>query len=173
MNDSRLGCFSLAVGGLLGLLLAVLFLVFLGQQAAAPAVTSPPAPAADVTLFLAEDTLSRLASAARRQPVEVDFKPNSQLEVVMPIRLLGLEPLVRLGLSLQRGESGAVSQLHWARLGLLKLPVDWLPAEALAAGPLLGDTITSQIPPDFTLVGLTTTADGLNFYLNWTPPPGP
>lgn len=173
MSSSRLGCYGLLLGGLLGMLLVVLFFVFVDRQAAFPEAAPAAVPAADVSLFLAEDTLSRLASQARQQPVRIDFKPDGRLEVATAVEMMGLEPVIRLGLTVERRGSGVVSQLHWARLGLIRLPADWLPAEAVAAGRSVGDTITGQIPPDFTLVGLTTTLDGLSFHLNWTPPAGP
>jgi hypothetical protein len=170
MSHSRSGCFGLILGSLLGLLLAALFFIFLGRQATAPAASPAVTPTADVSLYLSEQILTRLAAETLEQPVAIDFEPGGQLEVTLPVELMGLEPVVRLGLSLERQGSGVISQLHWARLGLIKIPADWLPPEAVDAATLLGATITQQIPPEFRLVGLSTTPDGLTFQLAWTQP---
>lgn len=170
MSNSRIGCFSLIAGSLLGVLLAVLYFVFLGRQATIPTLAQPATPSADITLFLSEQSLSHLVSETLQKPAAINFEPGGQLEATMPVEMMGLEPIVRVGLSLKRQDADLVSQLHWVKLGLIKLPADWLPAEAVNAGAQLGTTITQQIPPEFTLVGLTTTANGLSFHLVWVEP---
>ena len=172
MSHSRIGCFGFIAGSLVGLLVVVLYFVFLGQQAILPGSPQAVTPSADITLFLSERTLSRLASATLQKSVALDFEPGGRIEVTLPVKMLGQEPVVRLGLSLERQGAGVVSQLHWAKVGLLKLPADRLPAEVVDTAAQLGTTITQQIPPELTLVGLTTTATGLYFHLNWTPPAG-
>jgi hypothetical protein len=81
-----------------------------------------------------------------------------------------LEPAVRLGLVLDRQESQVVSQLLWAQLAFIKIPVAWLPQDVSALGRLPGETLTRQLPPQFTLVGLSTGENGLTVQLNWLGP---
>jgi hypothetical protein len=85
----------------------------------------------------------------------------------MPVEVSGLKPVVQLGLTLQSQGMTVVSRLHWLKFGFLKIPAGWLPSRLVDMGHLLGETITRQLPPDFTLVGLTTSTDGLTFQLNY------
>jgi hypothetical protein len=54
------------------------------------------------------------------------------------------------------------------QLGFVKLPASWLPPEVEQMGALPGQSINQQVPPQFSLAGLTTTPEGLNLQLNWT-----
>ena len=74
------GYFGFTLGGLIGLLLLLLLLVTF-RPPAAPAVAPPPNTIApDVTIFLAEQSVSRLASALLGTPTVVDFEPNGQMQ---------------------------------------------------------------------------------------------
>jgi hypothetical protein len=167
MSRSRLGCFGLILGGMLGLLVAVIVLLLVSAGADSPILAEPVMPPTDVSLFLSERTLSRIATEELQEPVWVDFEPGGQLELTTPVEIGGFKPVVRLGLTLESLGPEVVSQLHWLKLGFLKISANWLPPELVELGALLGETITEQIPPEFTLIGLATTADGLNFHLNW------
>ena len=166
MRRSRLGCGGLVLGSLLGLLLAVILLLLLAGRAASPILAEPVLPPTDVSLFLSERTLSRVATQTLAEPVQLDFRPGGQVEVTMPVKMGWVRPVVRLGLTLESRGPEVVSQLHWLKVGFLIIPARWLPPELLELAPLLGDKITGEVPPEFTLVGLTTTATGLNFHLN-------
>ena len=167
MSRSRLGCFGLILGGLLGVLVAVIVLLLVSAWAASPILAEPVTSPTDVSLFLSERTLSRIATEELQEPVLVDFEPGGQLQVTTPVDIGGFKPVVQLGLTLESRGPEVVSQLHWLKLGFLNIPADWLPPELVELGALLGEKITEQVPPEFTLVGLTTTAAGLNFHLNW------
>jgi hypothetical protein len=166
----RTGVFGILLGSALGLLIAVILLFLVAQQAASPIVEPSILPNADITFFLSERSLSRLASDELQRPVLVDIEPNGQVEITTPAPIGRLEPVVRLGLSLEMRETAVVSQLHWVRVGFLTIPASWLPQNLVELGMRPGNAISRQIPPDFTLVGLTTMADGLNFQLNWNGP---
>jgi hypothetical protein len=161
---------GLLIGGATGLLLVVLFLLWLQRSPSQWVPPQPPAPGADVTLFLSERALSRAASAALGRPAVIDAGPEGQLLVTTRVPFGSLEPAVRLGLALDRQESQVVSQLLWAQLAFIRIPVAWLPANVAAMGRLPGETLTRQLPPQFTLVGVTTGENGLTVQLNWLGP---
>lgn len=167
MSRSQLGCFGLILGGLLGLLLAVIFLLLLAAWADSPLLAQPVTAPAEVSLFLSEQTVSRLAAQTLEQPVLVDFEPGGRVAVTMPVEIGGLKPVVQLGLTLESRGAAVVSQLHWLKIGFLKIPAGGLPPELADLGARIGQAITRQLPPGFSLVGLTTTADGLTFHLNY------
>ncbi|MBN1994805.1 MAG: hypothetical protein JW953_19060 [Anaerolineae bacterium] len=168
---NRWGCFGLTLGGLLGLLLAMLFFVWARQVASSPITPPVSVATADVTLFLSERLLSHIATDALQTPSLVDLNAGGQMEVTTRATLGRLKPVVHLGLSLEAQDAQVTSQLHWAQMGFLKIPANWLPPTIIALGARPGETITQQIPPGFEVVGLATTADGLEFRLNWVGPP--
>ena len=168
LKPSHVGCFGFILGGLLGLLAATSLLIWLAGQAAFPPLAQPVAPPADVTLFFSEQTASRLASAGGPEPVTVDFEPGGRVVVAGPLDLGGLRPMARLGLTLEQQGGQLVSRLSWLELGFLKIPAGWLPPSLVELGSMPGEAISRELPPEFILVGLSTTADGLTFYLNST-----
>lgn len=164
---SRWGCIGLLVGSLLGVLLLILLAFIL--RPGTPLVTDQPAVVApDLTLFLSEQSVSRFATQALGRPAAINFEPGGQMTLTTSIYVAGLEPVADVGLSLQRQGSTVVSQLHWLQVGFLRLPARWLPQEIVKLGTQTGERITSQLPPQFTLVGLTTTTDGINLQLDLT-----
>ncbi len=164
---NRGGCFGLVLGGLAGLLVAMLLLVAT-RQAASPVVEpSLPSAPADVTLFLSGPSLSRFASASRKSPTLVEFAPGGQMEITTQIDMGGVRPVVSSGFSLEVQAAGVVSRLEWVKLGFIKFPAGWLPQEIVQLGATPGEVITRQLPPEFKLMGLTTTPDGIQFQLNW------
>lgn len=164
---NRWGCFGLILGSALGLLVVVLLLLLLRPAPPASAV-QPAAPLADVEVFLSERTLSRFASTAMASPTVIEVEPEGQLSATTRVKAAGFEPVVelRLGLSLQG--SIAVSRLLWVQLSFIRVPASWLPPEIVELGALPGQTITQQLPPGFSLAGLTTTSEGITLQLNWT-----
>ena len=169
MSRGRMGCLGLILGSLLGLLAAVTFFLLTSASATSPILAQPVTPPTDVSLFLSEQTLSRFASETLLEPVRLDFEPGGQLQVTAPVELGGLKPVVQVGLTLESQGPAVVSQLHWARVGFFRVPAKWLPPAVVELGPQLGQTITQQIPADFSLVSLTTSSDGLTFHLNYRP----
>lgn len=168
LKPSHVGCFGFILGGLLGMLAATSLLIWLAGQAVSPTLDQPVAPPADVTLFFSEQTASRLASAGAPEPVTVDFEPGGRVVTTGPLDLGGLKPVARLGLTLELQGDRLVSRLSWLELGFLKLPARWLPPALAALGSGPGEAISREMPPGFSLVGLTTTADGLIFHLDAT-----
>lgn len=164
---SRWGCIGLLAGTLVGVLLLILLVSAIRPET--PSVTDQPtATAPDLTLFLSEQSVSRFASQALGRPAAINFEPGGQMIVTASIKVAGLEPVADAGLSLQRQGSTVVSQLHWLQIGYLRLPVRWLPQEIVELGTQAGPRITAQLPPQFTLVGLSTTTDGINLQLDLT-----
>jgi hypothetical protein len=161
---------GLLIGVAAGLLVVVLFLLWLQASAPRPALPQPAAPAADVSLFLSELALSRAATGVLGQPAQIEAGPGGQLQVSTRLEIDGLEPVVHLGLALDRQENQVVSRLLWARVAFITLPVDWLPPELGELGRLPGQALTRQIPPQFMLVGLATDENGLTLQLNWQGP---
>lgn len=161
------GCYGLILGGLAGLLGAIL-LVLLLRPVPPPARVQPPEIPPDVTLFLSERTLSRMASETLQRPTVVDFEPNGRMKIITPVEVSGLKPLITVGLVVEMQGTAVVSQLDWARVGFLSVPAQWLPQSLAEASSGVGQIIRDQTPPDFVLVGLTTDSDGIIFRLKWT-----
>ncbi|MBN1217735.1 MAG: hypothetical protein JXM69_02310 [Anaerolineae bacterium] len=168
---NRWGCFGLTVGGLTGLLLVMLFLVWMRQMASAPMEPQlAPLPVADVTLSLSESSLSRFATDMLKTPTRIDLEPGGQIEITTRTSLGQWRPVVCLGMSLGMQGADVVSQLRWVQLGFLRIPARWLPQSIINAGALPGQTITQQTPAEFEVVGLQTTSDSIEFQLNWIGP---
>jgi hypothetical protein len=164
---SRWGCIGLVVGSLLGALLLVL-LAWLVQPTTPVVAVQPASVTPNLTLFLSEQGVSRFASQALGKPAVINFEPGGQAVLTAPVDLGGLEPVVNLGLSLERRGREVVSQLHWLQIGFLRLPANWLPPELVALGAQPGQQLTRQIPAQFSLVSLTTTPDGINLQFAWS-----
>jgi hypothetical protein len=154
------------LGSLIGLLLLI-FVLLLARPAIPVSPPPPPIIPADITLFVSEQTVSRFASQTLEKPTVINFEPDGQMLVTTRTALGGFEPVMQVGLLLELQGTEVVSQLYWARLGFLTIPASWLPPEPVRAAALVGQTINDQIPPDFTIVGLTTSADGVTFQLKW------
>ena len=163
----RIGFLGLLVGSLLGLLLALVFLFLLARQAASSVGVQAAAPTSDVALFLSARSLSRLASEEMARPLVLVFKPGGRVEITTRVEIGGLEPVVHLGLLLEMQGTQVVSRLQWLKFGFVALPAAWLPPEVVELGARPGQTISAQMPPDFTLAGLETTPDGIELRLNW------
>jgi hypothetical protein len=166
---NRWGCFGLLLGVLIGLLVAILILV-LTRPAAPPVAVQPPAIAPDVTVFISEQSLSRMASQILNRTTVIDFETNGQMEVTTRSPLGRIEPVMQVGLQIELQGTEVVSQLRWVQLSFLTIPARWLPQSASEMASLIGQTIKNQTPPDFALVGLETTQDGINFQLKWVGP---
>ena len=167
---SRWGCSGLLLGTLLGLLLLIGLMRALRPDMPpahpiAPALITP-----DLALFLSEQSVSQFASQALGTAALINFEPDGQLLLTTSVNLAGLQPVAELGLSLELRDNRVVSQLHWLQMGWLRLPVEWLPQELAELGSQPGEQITNQLPAQFTLTGLTTTADGINLQLLWAGP---
>jgi hypothetical protein len=164
---NRAGCTGLIVGVVIGLVVIGLFLA--GTQPAPPDDIWPPdGIPPDVTTFVSEQTLSRLATEQLGQAAVLDFEPGGQLWVTTKTPLGGYQPVVQVGLSLRLQGADVVSRLEWIKLAYLTIPANWLPADARALAASIGETIEMQIPPDFTLVGLNTTTNGISLQLKWS-----
>ncbi|MCL4300869.1 MAG: hypothetical protein KJ077_34350 [Anaerolineae bacterium] len=162
---TRWGCIGLLAGSLLGVLLLIL-LVFVTRPVT-PVVTDQPAVLSpDLTLFLSERGVSRFVTQALGRPAAVNFEPGGQMILTTAIEIAGLEPVADVGLSLQQQGNIVTSELHWLQVGFLSLPARWLPQEIIEVGTQVGPQITTQLPPQFILVGLTTTTDGINLQLD-------
>jgi hypothetical protein len=163
---SRWGCGGLVLGSLLGLLFLSLLIMAI-QPTIPPAAVLPPTAAPDVSLFLSERSVSRFASQALEQAALINFEPDGQVILTTQVRIGRLEPVVDLGLSFERQGNSVVSQIYWLQLGFLKIPARWLPPEIVALGARPGQQISQHLPPQFILVGLTTTTDGINLQFDW------
>ncbi|NJN97741.1 MAG: hypothetical protein HC875_28510 [Anaerolineales bacterium] len=162
----RWGCTGLLAGAIIGVLLLIGLIQSI--QPDIPAVAVQPVVAApDLTLFLSEESVSRSASQALTQPVAINFEPGGQVILTSPVSVAGLEPVVDLGLSLEQQGNQVVSRLHWAQLGWLRLPARWLPPELVELGAVPGQQFTRQLSPQFNLISLTTTADGITLQVDW------
>ncbi|MCK6630188.1 MAG: hypothetical protein L6R45_34055 [Anaerolineae bacterium] len=166
---SRWGCIGLLVGSIIGVLL-LMGLIQSIQPAIPTAAVQPAVAVSDLTLFLSEESVSRSASQMLAQPVTVNFESGGQVILTTPVSIAGLEPVVDLGLSLEQHGNQVVSRLHWAQLGWLRLPARWLPAELVELGTQPGQQLSRQIPPQFNLISLTTTADGITLQVDWIGP---
>ena len=167
----RWGCFGLTLGGLIGLLLAVLFFVWLRLSAVSPVIPLVLVEASDATLFLSENSLSHFATNNLERATLIDLKPNGQMQVATRVRWGSLRPVVQLGLTLEMANGTVVSRLHWVQMAFVRIPASWLPRNIEEMGAIPGETITRQVPPGFQLAGFNTTPDGLEFYLNWVGTP--
>ncbi len=163
----RIGIFGLILGSLLGLLLALILFILLARQAASPTVVQPATRPPDVTLFLSERSLGRLVSEKLARPVGLDFKVGGQVEVITPVEIGGLEPVIHLGLSLEIQGTDLASRLRWLKIGFIKISAAWLPQKLVELGTVPGKTIAQQMPPEFALAGLETTPEGVEVRLNW------
>jgi len=164
------GCFGLTIGGLMGLLLAFLFLVLVRQMAVWPEIPFVLVEAPDATLFLSESSISYFAADALKDDVLVDLRTNGQMQITSRAPWGRLRPVIHLGLTLEMQERVAVSRLHWAQMGFVRFPASWLPQSVHDLAALPGEAISQQMPVGFHLAGLNTTEDGLEFYLNWVGP---
>ena len=166
---SRWGCMGLLLGSLLGLVLLILLVLFV--QPTTPSVAVPLAAIApDLSLFLSERSVSRFAAQALGEPAAINFEPGGQVILTTRLKTGWLEPVADLGLSLEMQGTGIVSQIHWLQLGFVRIPARWLPPEIVEIGTRPGQQITQQLPPQFSLVGLTTTSEGLNLQFDWRGP---
>ena len=161
------GCFGLMLGSLMGMLLILVLVLILRISPPPPAATQSATIAPDVTIFMSERSLSRIASETLARPVVIDFDEGGQMKVTTQTRIGRLEPIVHVGLLVDMQGTEAVSQLRWVRLGFLTIPERWLPQDARETVALVGQSIQNQTPPDFILLGLETTSDGIDFQLKW------
>jgi hypothetical protein len=161
------GCFGLILGGLMGLLLILAVVLILRITPPPPNTPQSATVAPDVTIFMSERSLSRIASETMARPVVIDFDSDGQMQVTTRTKIGRLEPVVHIGLLVNMQGTEVVSQLRWVRLGFLTIPERWLPRDARQTVTLVGQAIQNQSPPDFILLGLETTADGINFQLKW------
>lgn len=164
------GCFGLTIGGLLGLLLAVLVLVWVRQMAVWPEIPPMVVESPDATLFLSENSVSYFATEAFNDDVLVDLRSNGQLQITTRAPWGRLRPVIQLGLTLEMQDQIVASRLHWAQMGFIKFPASWLPQSVHDLAALPGEAITQQVPAGFHLAGLNTSEDGIEFYLNWVGP---
>lgn len=162
----RWGCTGLLVGTIIGVLLLIGLIQSI--QPDIPAVAVQPVVAApDLTVFLSEESASRFAAKALAQPAAINFEPGGQVILTTPVSVAGLQPVVDLGLSLEQQGNQVISRLHWAQLGWLRLPARWLPPELVELGAVPGQQFTRQLPPQFNLISLSTTTDGITLQVDW------
>ena len=110
------------------------------------------------------------STAPDEADVLVDMHPNGQMQITTRAPWQRLRPVIRLGLTLEMQGQVAVSRLHWVQMGFIKFPASWLPQSVHDLAALPGEAITQQVPAGFYLPGFNTTADGIEFYLNWVGP---
>lgn len=163
---NRWGCIGLTFGAVTGLLLLSI-LVLITRPAPPPAPASALTVPPDATIFVSEQMVSRLATESLGQPVAVDFEPGGQMHVSLRMPVGRYPALVRATVLLEMQGTDVGSSLLWVRLGFLPIPARWLPQEVSQQVGAIGDTIRAQTPPDFVLLGLTTSADGVEFRLKW------
>jgi hypothetical protein len=163
---NRWGCAGLMVGGGIGFLLITIF-ILLSRPALSvitpPARTIPP----DATLFASSRVLSRLATDSLQQPALIEFTPTGDMRITTTTPVGPFDPVVTGQIQLQMQGANVVSYLQWVKVGFLYFPGQLLPASGQEAAALLGQTIQAQTPPDFVLVGIDTTPEGLEFKLKW------
>jgi len=163
----QLTLIGLGFGLLVGLLMAMLLVLLLTRPAPPPPASPPNGFPADATIFISEESLSRVATELIGQPVEVDFEPEGRLFVTTRTGIGPFEPVVQAELLLQMEGTTVASYLRAVKLGLLTIPARWLPDDIQQTTAIIGESIKAQTPPDFTLVGVNTTPDGLEFLLTW------
>jgi hypothetical protein len=162
----QLGWFGFVLGVLVGLLVVMLCAIAL-RLAPTPAIVQTPTISPDITIFVSERSLSRLASETLQRPTVIDFDPAGQMIVTTRLDLGWLQPVVNFGLALGMQGSQVVSELQWVRVGFLSIPARWLPQVLVEGSTMVGQIIQDQTPVDFVLVGLTTSAEGVTFQLKW------
>ncbi|MCB0212324.1 MAG: hypothetical protein KDJ52_23485 [Anaerolineae bacterium] len=163
---NRSGKIGLLMGlgiGFVGLLLGLWLL----RVTSLPKLSPPAAVAPDVSLFLSEQSISRLASATLQQPIVIDFEENGLMEITTRTEMQGLDPVVKLVMTVELQGSEVVSQLRWVELGFLIIPQRWLTPKMQNATTLIGQTINQQTPPDFMITNLSTTSEGVTIQLKW------
>ncbi len=163
---NRWGCIGLTAGAAIGLLLLSIA-VLITRPVPPPVPASPPTVPPDATVFVSEQAVSRLATEALGQPVAVNFEPGGQMQVSLRMPVGRIKPVLRATILLEMQGADVGSSLLWVHLGFLPIPARWLPQEVVQQVGLIGDTIRDQTPPDFVLLGLTTTANGIEFQLKW------
>ncbi|GAB4452368.1 MAG: hypothetical protein Kow0031_34800 [Anaerolineae bacterium] len=163
---NRWGCTGFSLGAVIGLLLLGI-VVLITRPLPPPAPLTPPTVPPDATIFVSEQAVSRLASDTLGQPVAVDFEPGGQMQVSLRTVVGRFRPVVRPTILLEMQGADVGSSLLWVRLGFLPIPARWLPQDINQAVGIIGDTIRAQTPPEFVLLGLTTTRDGIEFQLKW------
>lgn len=161
-----LGYFGLVLGSLIGLLVVIVVAILL-RSVPPPVSVQPPPISPDITIFLSEQSLSRIASDILERPTVIDFDLNGQMQVTTRAKVGWVEPIIHMGLLLEMQGTDVVSEFDWLRLGFLTIPARWLPQSFDESSAMVGQIIKNQTPPDFILTGLTTTADGITFQLKW------
>jgi hypothetical protein len=162
----QLGWFAFAVGVMVGLLGAIICAITL-RLAPAPVIIQTPTIPPDITVFISERSLSRLASETLQRPAVVDFDSNGEMIVTTRLDLGWLRPVVNFNLSLGMQSSQVVSELHRVNVGFLTIPARWLPDVLAQGSAMVGQIIQNQTPPNFVLVGLITSPEGVTFQLKW------
>ena len=163
---SRSGRMGLIIGLVMGIA-ALLLGLWLLRATSLPEVSPPAAVAPDVSLFLSEQSISRLASDTLQQPIVIDFEENGLMQVTTRTEIRGLTPVVKLVMTIEMQGSEIVSQLRWVEMGFLTIPQAWLTPEMQNAAALIGQTINQQTPPDFMITNLSTTPEGVAIQLKW------
>ena len=158
---------GLLFGLSMGLLMAMLLALLLTRPALPPPGSPPNGFPADATIFISEESLSRFASELIGRPVEIDFEPAGRVFVTAHTSMGSFEPVVQAELLLQMEGTSVASYLRAVKLGFLTIPARWLPDDIQQTAAIIGQSIKAQTPPDFTLVGINTTPDGLVFMLTW------
>jgi hypothetical protein len=162
----RWGCLGLVWGTLAGLALVGL-LVFITRPPAIPAASPPPTIPPDAVIYVSERTISRLAADAIQEPVTVNFEKNGVMQVTTAVPVRRWKPVVQAEILLSLQGARVVSQLRWVKMGFLTVPATWLPDNLQEKARLIGPAIKAQVPPDFSLVGLISRSDGLEFQVKW------
>jgi len=163
----QIGYFGLMLGGLLGLLGALLLMLLIRLSATSPPTVQTPTIAPDVTVFLSERSLSRLASETLQRPARIDFEADGQIQVSTRLKIGGLNPVVHFGILLEMQGSNVASQIQWVQIGFITIPAQWLPQTMVESSTMIGQIMQDQAPPDFRLVGLNTSPNGVTFQLKW------
>lgn len=161
-----LGYYGLILGSLIGLLVVIVVAILLRSVPPQTRV-QPPTISPDITIFLSEQSLSRIASETLERPMVVDFDLNGQMQVTTRAKVGWVEPVIHMGLLLEMQGTDLASELHWLRLGFLTIPARWLPQTLGENSAMVGQIIKNQTPPEFIVTGLTTTPDGITFQLKW------
>lgn len=164
---NRIGYFSLMLGGLIGLLGAIVLILLLRLSATSSVTVQTPAIAPDVTVFLSEHSLSRIASETLQRQARVDFDANGQVQISTRLKIGWLNPVVHFGVLLEMQGPNVVSQLQWLQVGFITIPARWLPQTMAESSAIIGQLMQDQTPPNFRLVGINTSPNGVTFQLKW------